>query len=168
MQRADRVQRKSCLTTEDVGMVLLSLTVSGEQVFSFTVGADGLFNRIGTGSLQIVQQPELCCGTVTTELFRRITCSLTPDIIRWKGAHSLPIQKGRRCEFFMGILFKGGQEWTTRWQYGAESDGPPPELIGFMRRAIELTDPHPRPPQRTAQAVVRDRESPDLAPASST
>jgi hypothetical protein len=125
-------------------------------VFSFSIGAEGLFNRMGTGTLQLVEAPELCCGTVTPELFHRVASGITTDILRWKGSHTLPVQKGRRCELFLAILFKGGQEWTTRWQYGSESDGPPPEISLFMRRAVELTDP--RPDRRD---IVEGRETPE-------
>jgi hypothetical protein len=159
MQAPNPLKVKSRLTTDDVGMIFMTLTVTGRHVFSFTVGADGLFNRMGTGALQIVEEPELCCGTVTSELFHRITRSLTIELLRWRGTHVLPIQKGRRCEFFMAILFKGGQEWTTRWQYGSESEGPPPELCSFMRRAIDLTDPRPDRRKQTVPANNVERRS---------
>jgi hypothetical protein len=146
MQRFDALKQKPPrLTTDDVGMIFITLTVNGCQVFGFSLG-ESLFNRMGTGALQTSEQ-ELCCGAVTRELFHRVAAGITADILRWKGIHMMPVQKGRRCELFMAILFKGGQEWTTRWHYGSVSEGPPPEIWGFMRRAIDLTDPRAEPQQ---------------------
>jgi hypothetical protein len=154
MERLEAAKAKSRLTTEDVGMIFITITVNGAQVFSFWIGADGLFSRIGTGELR-PHEEQVCCGTVTRELFRRVTAGITADLVRWKGIHRMPVQKGKACELFMAILFKGGQQWITRWNYGADSDGPPPEICTFMRRAIDLTDPRPdRPPLQPTRTRI--------------
>jgi len=34
-----------------------------------------------------------------------------------------------------------GQELTTKWRYGSESQGPPREFCQFVVAAVEITDP---------------------------
>jgi hypothetical protein len=41
----------------------------------------------------------------------------------------------------VGFQRADGQELMTKWRYGSESQGPPPEVCQFVVDAVEATDP---------------------------
>jgi hypothetical protein len=45
------------------------------------------------------------------------------------------------CELTVGFKKAGGEELMTAWQYGSESQGPPPEICNFVIAAVEATTP---------------------------
>jgi hypothetical protein len=54
---------------------------------------------------------------------------------------SAPEKVGKVCELTVGFKKAGGEELMTAWQYGSESQGPPPEICNFVIAAVEATTP---------------------------
>lgn len=127
-------------TSELIG-IIATLLVEGDRSLFIMLGADGNINRQGTGSLEN-KEIDLFIGKADPELFRRAQSHVSKDLLKWFGT-SLgdPTPKGKICELTVSLQDSTGDVMTTHWRYGAQSQGPPPDVCQFVVKLVDLTNP---------------------------
>jgi len=125
----------------DTHGILVTLLVGGEQVLFIMLGSDGSINRLGTGSVSNTER-DMFIGQTSPEVFEQLRGKITEELLRWGGqSRSAPEKRGKVCKLTRGFKEAEGQELMTGWQYGSESQGPPPEVSDFVVAAVEATTP---------------------------
>jgi hypothetical protein len=126
---------------EDIHGILVMLLIGGEQSLFIMLGSDGSINRLGTGSVDNAER-DMFIGKVGPELFQQLRAKVSQELLGWCGQRLVdPQPQGKICELTVGFQRADGQELTTEWRYGSESQGPPPEVCQFVVAAVEATDP---------------------------
>jgi hypothetical protein len=75
-------------------------------------------------------------------VFQQLRGRITEALLGWCGRSlAAPEKKGRACQLTIGFQKADGQETMTVWEYGSESQGPPPEVCDFVVDAAEATAP---------------------------
>lgn len=127
------------ITQNDIVAFLVTLDIDTFQVLFIMIGADGSISRLGNGSSESTER-DLFVGRSTRELFDKMQGELTEHLMQWMGSYSDPDPKGKICNLSVGFQLEDGRELMSRWQYGSESQGPPPEICRFVIAAVNITD----------------------------
>jgi hypothetical protein len=127
-------------TADEFEGVMVTLHIDGEQALFLMLAADGSINRVGSGGLD-EEDYDMFIGLTDPALFRAVCDEVTPELLAWAGqsrAHPQPL--GRLCVLTVGLRRASGVEVMSRWQYGSESQGPPPEIARFVTAAVGATE----------------------------
>ena len=121
--------------------IMVTLKVEGEHSLFVMLGADGAIKRMGNGAVDN-DEFDMFIGKTGPELFASILPKITPEFCQWFG-QSLGDResKGKMCELTVGVMLEGGEEKIMQWRYGAESQGPPPEVCQFVIAVVDTTEP---------------------------
>ncbi len=134
-------QKKTTDPAADFHGIMVTLLVGGEQSLFILLGADGSINRVGTGTAANAKR-DMFIGRTDPALFSGLLAQVTPELLAWCGQlRSDAEPHGQVCELTVGFKRASGEELLTVWQYGSESQGPPPEVRQFVVAAVQATDP---------------------------
>jgi hypothetical protein len=126
---------------DDIRGILVTLKVGNDQALFVMLGADGSINRMGTGSVNNTEL-DMFIGRTSPEVFHQLRGRVTEALLGWCGQSlSAPEKRGKVCTLTVGFQIADGQERITAWEYGSESQGPPPEVCDFVVAAVETTTP---------------------------
>lgn len=129
------------LSKTEIEHVHFSLAVNDEQVLAIRFSQSGALNRMGDGS----DDPEariILMKRVKEPIFEQLLEALSDDLLALVGRYSFPDPKGDLTQLLITLEGKEDQETGFEFVYGAESDGPPEEIIDFVEYALELSDPY--------------------------
>jgi hypothetical protein len=125
---------------DDIHGILVTLFIGGEQSLFIMLGSDGNINRMGTGS--DTAERHMFIGKTGPQLFEHLRSKVSPELLGWCGRNLAdPHPQGEACELTVGFQNADGRERVTKWGYGSESQGPPPEVFEFVVAAVEATNP---------------------------
>jgi len=125
----------------DIVGVMVQLLVDGEQSLFIMLGDDGSITRMGTGRVDNSDR-ELFVGKTDAAMFQQLRQQIGPELLGWFGRRlEDPQPHGKICELTVGLKYTDGTESGTAWRYGAESQGPPPEVAQFVIAAVGITNP---------------------------
>lgn len=129
------------MTTErPITGIMVTLHVADQQALFILLASDGTINRMGSGSLNNTDRI-LFIGCTAFELFEGLRQRVGTDLLRWLGQYSDPSPQGEPCRLTVGFLHDDGSESMSHWQWGAESQGPPPAVRDFVIAAVQITEP---------------------------
>jgi len=125
----------------NIAAVLVKLDINDQQALFIMLSSDGSINRLGTGSASN-KEHDLFIGKTEPKVFRQLHGSITPELIQWCGQSMCdPEPIGDNCYLNVGFKEADGKEYMMKWQYGADSQGPPPEVCEFVLTSIKATNP---------------------------
>jgi hypothetical protein len=136
-----------------IAVILITQMVSENQSLMILLGSDGFINRMGTGSEHRLEKA-MFIGKTSTDAFNEVADYSKPIIKRWIGAFSDPAPVGKTCILRVGFQIANGEELMSHWQYGAESQGPPPDVMQLVATAINATNPW----YEAQKAMVKKRQ----------
>lgn len=125
---------------EDVNGIFITMHVADEQVLFLLLTADGTVNRMGTGSEDNTEK-QLFIDQPSSEMFEALKSRIQPETTEWEGGYADPEPQGKTCCLTVGFMNGDGEESVCKFQYGSESQGPPPDLCQLVISAIEITEP---------------------------
>jgi hypothetical protein len=120
--------------------IMVTLHIADQQALFIMLASEGTINRMGTGSVSNIER-DLFIGRTTPELFEGLRQRVGADLLRWIGQYGDPSPRGKLCRLTVGFQHDDGSEAMSHWQYGAESQGPPPVVRDFVIAAVRTTDP---------------------------
>jgi hypothetical protein len=126
--------------SEEVSGVFITMHVDDNQVLFILLTADGAVNRMGAGAIDD-DQKQLFIGQGSPDMFEALRSHIRPETMEWEGGYADPQPLGKTCRLAVGFMNSAGEESVCTFQYGAESQGPPPDLCELVRAALEITDP---------------------------
>jgi hypothetical protein len=80
-------------------------------------------------------------GKISMDAFNEVAHCSKPVIKRWIGAFGDPTPVGKTCILRVRFQTSSDEELMSHWQYGAESQGPPPEVMQLVSSAMNATNP---------------------------
>lgn len=131
-------QQTQSLNAINLSGILVTLHVGDAQALYIMLTAVGAIQRMGSGS-EANAENDLFIGKASGELFAELRRCVTSELLQWLGQFSDPHPKGKRCRLTIGFRQDDGTELTSQWQYGTDSQGPPPQVSDFVRAALYLT-----------------------------
>lgn len=124
---------------ESFEAVSVTLEIDGVRALFVLLARDGAINRLGTGAVDNSER-DLFIGQSQEGLFERYLARVPEEIFQHAGRYELRERAGADCE--LQILFHGAAGSTGfEFHYGAESEGPPREIVELVVAAVELTEP---------------------------
>lgn len=154
-------QQAQSLNASNLSGILVTLHVGDAQVLYIMVAADGTINRMGSSS-EANAERDLFIGKASGDLFTELRRCVSRELLQWLGEFSDPHPQGKSCRLTIGFRQDDGTELTSRWQYGIDSQGPPPEVSDFVRAALYVTQPWYEEQQQLARRQ-HDRTSRPLS-----
>jgi hypothetical protein len=134
----------------DIVALAIRLTTADRVVFHFLAHRDGGLQRQGTARLRD-PAGELHIGVVRDPIFPRIVEALPDDILEQPGSFAIP---GDGAQMLLQIeLWTAAGSQAMAIAYGADGEGPPEDIVRFVLRARELSDPWYRQAQEDAARV---------------
>jgi len=125
---------------EDVSGILITMLIEEEPALFILLTKDGTANRMVTGS-EDISEKDLFIAKTNGEMFETLRSRSEPEKSQWEGGFSDPSLQGKTCQLTVSFKNDAGEESTCKFQYGTESQGPPPDLCNLVISAIEITDP---------------------------
>lgn len=129
------------LAKADIEHVHVSLRVNEEQVLAIRFSKSGALNRMGDGS----DDPKsriILMKRVKEPIFDHLIAALSDEILSLVGRYAFPDPQGDLTQLLITLEGKEEQETGFEFTYGADSVGPPEEIIDFVEYALELSDPY--------------------------
>ena len=127
-------------TREEVSGIFITIHIDDEQVLFILLDASGTVNRLGTGAEDNVEK-QLFIEQSSSEMFEALKSGILPETAQWDGGYSASEPKGKPCRLTVGFMNGDGRESACMFEYGSESQGPPPELCDLVMAAVEITNP---------------------------
>ena len=126
---------------KDIIAIMVRLLVDGEKSLFIMLGDEGSITRGGTGTVDN-RDRELFIGRTDPAIFQQLRQQIGPELLGWFGKRLAdPQPHGKMCELTVVLKYAKGEESATAWRYGAESQGPPPEVGQFVIAAVNATNP---------------------------
>jgi len=121
-----------------IDKVLITLEVGEKTCLFILLGKDGTLHRKGDGNP--AHELPLQRGHSTQRHFDAFMMTVNEGIFMYSGVLRLPNPVGTLCS--LTIIFQGPNEvdFSFRVIYGADSDGPPRELVEILINAVKLTE----------------------------
>jgi hypothetical protein len=120
--------------------ILVTLHVADNQALYVMLDAYGTIHRMGNGA-ESNTELDLFIGSSTGEEFESLRSEVTPHLLQWLGSYKDPHLQGSLCRLTVGLRQDDGKELSSQWEYGTNSQGPPPEICEFVRSAVNITNP---------------------------
>lgn len=119
--------------------VLITLEVGHKTTLLILLSKDGTIHRKGNGSAQA--DLPLATGYSRDGHFEALMMTVEEQVFEYSGVLKMPERLGTECQ--LTIIFQGAHELdhSFRVVYGAESVGPPAELVQILINAVKLTEP---------------------------
>ena len=124
----------------DIDGVSITLKIDGKQSLFILLAADGTINRLGTGAVNN-RDKDLFIGRTDQPLLKELLTTLSESSLEHMGGYDVPEKKGALCELTIALSFTNAENNGFAIRYGSESQGPPHEIVEFVRAAVDLTDP---------------------------
>jgi len=125
---------------ENIDAIAVSLEVDSKHALGIVLAADGLINRLGTGSVNNTEN-DLYIGITKNNLFDNLLSKIDSRWFEHQGSYDVPDKKGKICELTIIFLHEDSKESIWKFRYGSESQGPPDDIRQFVVEAIKLTEP---------------------------
>jgi hypothetical protein len=128
---------------EPVGTVLIELKAGARTILRLFASENGTVmfhggpNRTLTG-VSAEASDEATIDQSRAPLYFALREELDPHLAPYQGAHTLDLT-GEPCSLFVGHE-RGAHRLELRYEYGSETDGPPPLIRGVVRRAVTLAE----------------------------
>lgn len=122
-----------------VSGIMVTLEIDGDQSLFVLLTKDGTINRLGDGSEDNTEN-DLFIGCSNPESFHQVKKFARPVIDNWIGAYGSPDHKGKPCKLLVGFQTDDGNELISHWEYGSQSQGPPPDVTKLVIGAVNATD----------------------------
>lgn len=121
-----------------IDKVLITLEVGDKTCLFILLGKDGTIHRKGDGSPQ--HNLPLQMGVSNQRHFDAFMMTVNEAVFAYKGVVRYPNRVGTDCS--LTIIFQGPNEvdFSFRVIYGADSAGPPSELVEILINAVKLTE----------------------------
>ena len=129
------------LAKSELEHVHFKLAVNDEQVLAIRFSKSGALNRMGDGS----DDPKariILMKRVKEPIFEQLIEGLSDELMDLVGRYSFPDPQGDLTKLLITLEGVNNAETGFEFVYGSESVGPPEEIIDFVERAIELSDPY--------------------------
>lgn len=129
------------LAKTEIENVHFSLTVNDEQVLAIRFAKSGALNRMGDGS----DDPKariILMKRVEEPIFDQLIAALSDELLALVGRYSYPDPQGDLSKLLITLEGSEDKETGFEFVYGADSVGPPEEIIDFVEYAVELSDPY--------------------------
>ena len=123
----------------DVFGIMVTLEIAGVQSLFILLAQDGTINRLGTGAEGNADN-DMFIGMSDGTAFAEVRPVAGPVIEKWIGSYGAPESEGKLCKLLVGFQTSDGKESMSRWEYGSESQGPPPEVVNVVVKAVEATE----------------------------
>ena len=125
----------------DVQAMLVDLKINENRSLLFILlGADGLINRSGSGSLRN-KNNDLFIGKAAPAIFEKVRSQLSEEVLQNLGmSFRREIVRGAPCSLKLIVQFKDGTSKASEYLYGTESEGPPTDVVGFVTSAVRETE----------------------------
>lgn len=123
-----------------VTAIMVTLTIGEDQSLFVLLASDGAINRMGNGSEHNIES-DLFIGQTSLDAFHSVAPHTQAVIDQWLGGYGDPNPVGKLCKLSIGFRTADGQELVSQWRYGAESQGPPPEVAQLVIEAVKATNP---------------------------
>ena len=125
----------------EIAAIMVVLLVDGEQSLFIMLSEDGSINRMGNGSIDQIEH-QMFIGRVGPDLFKHLRSQVTAGVVYFLGQRlAAPEPKGKLCELRVIFKYADRREAESAWRYGAESQGPHPEVCTFVVTATRVTEP---------------------------
>lgn len=127
--------------TGEVIAIVVVLEVAGRQALLALLASDGTVNRMGSGRVDESDR-DMFIGKTAPALFENLRSKITPGVIHFLGQRlAAPNPVGQPCELTVGLRYADGRDVASAWRYGSESHGPHPEIVEFVKQAVQITEP---------------------------
>lgn len=126
-------------SSADVSCIMITLDVDGSQSLFILLAQEGTINRLGTGAENNADD-DMFIGMSDGTAFTRVRALAGPVIDNWIGGYGVSDPEGKPCKMVVGFKTSDGRELMSHWEYGSESQGPPPEVASIVMKAVEATD----------------------------
>ena len=121
-----------------IDKVLITLEIGDKTCLFILLAKDGTIHRKGNGSPN--QELPLHRGVSTQRHFDAFMMTINEAIFNYRGVINKPNRVGKDCT--LTIIFQGPNEvdFSFRVIYGADSEGPPRELVEILINAVKITE----------------------------
>ena len=121
-----------------IDKVLITLEVGEKTCLFILLGKDGTINRKGDGNPS--SDLPLHRDVSNQKHFDAFMMTVNEAIFAYKGLIKQPNRVGTECS--LTIIFQGPNDvdFSFRVIYGADSEGPPRELVELLINAVKLTE----------------------------
>ena len=121
-----------------VDKVLITLEVGNSTSLFILLGKDGTIHRKGDGSP--TSELPLQQGVSNQRHFDALMMTINEEMFNYCGVMKKPDRMGTDC--CLTIIFQGQKEvdFSFRVIYGADSEGPPRELVNILINAVKITE----------------------------
>ena len=121
-----------------IDKVLITLEVGDKTCLFILLGKDGTIHRKGNGSP--AGDLPLHRGVSTQKHFDAFMMTVNEAVFAYKGVIKQPNRIGTECS--LTIIFQGPDDvdFSFRVIYGADSEGPPRELVEILINAVKITE----------------------------
>lgn len=119
--------------------VLITLEVGNKTTLLILLSKDGTIHCKGNGSA--LENLPLATGYSSDGHFEALMMTVDEQVFDYSGVLKMPERLGTECQ--LTIIFQGAPELDLSFRvvYGAESIGPPAELVQILINAVKLTEP---------------------------
>jgi hypothetical protein len=124
----------------DVGSIAITLDIETRRSLFVLLSADGATNRMGRGTLESTEH-DLFIGRTDPAIFEALRSHLTEAMLQRVGQtfrHQNP--RGAPCKLTLSFRFNDSTSGGFVFLYGADSEGPPSDVAGFVTAAVRQTD----------------------------
>ena len=120
-----------------IDKVLITLEIGDKTSLFILLAKDGTIHRKGDGNLQT--DLPLQRGVSDQGHFDALMMTINEEIFAFAGVMRKPNRIGKDCT--LTIIFQGPREidFSFRVIYGADSEGPPRELVEILINAVKIT-----------------------------
>jgi hypothetical protein len=121
-----------------IDKVLITLEVGERTSLFILLGKDGTIHRKGDGS--VIGELPLHQGFSNQGHFDALMMTVNEGIFNYCGVMRKADRRGKDCS--LTIIFQGQKEvdFSFRVIYGADSEGPPHELVEILINAVKITE----------------------------
>ncbi|WP_372369224.1 hypothetical protein [Candidatus Uabimicrobium sp. HlEnr_7] len=137
---------------DTIDTIIIALAVDDNQSLFILLSKNGAIQCMGDGSVNN-QDKTIYIGTGSTEFFQKLKEHINPLWLKRCGRYSVPQQRGNKCE--LSIVFRAQkQEKGIQFIYGANSQGPPPDITNFIHIAVNLITPWHQKQQKKIEGAT--------------
>jgi hypothetical protein len=124
---------------KDLSGVMVTLHIEGEQKLFLMLANDGMIKRMGTG-FEGCTEDELFIGKTEPKAFENVRSLSGAILANWLGSYADPDPVGKKCKLVVGFRSGKSAEFVSEWEYGTESQGPPPDVSSLVVASVEATN----------------------------
>jgi hypothetical protein len=123
---------------ERITGVIVKLAVGGAPCLFVMLGADGAVHRMGSGAAGNTDFDHHV-GTAPEPLFQAFMGRISEELFTHAGRYRMPGAEGAPCELVVLFRRDDGGTIAFQFEYGAESAGPPEDVLDLVEAATSVT-----------------------------